>query len=329
MYLKKFRIAQDRYLRTHIRTEESLYFEHPSTQQIISTIFTSAGFSRLEPSETARYHKNFVDRAGSLEAAAFYLANPQYRELLEVLSNNTKEQLPGWLLKHPSQRRVLHHLQLRNLLKKETPPETHKYFDTVSDELPEEVTALLEQRILERGFLLSCKACAYSSWYPAEHVGQAFECPRCYFRQVCTSNPLWLYKLAEVVFQGFEDHMEAPLLTLNYLRNASHYHFDWIPDSDVYWREKSKDLHRNVDILCLSDGRLYVGEAKSNNDISEEQFAFYEKISTIQDVDGFVFATSQPEWNSGTLKRIERLKPPYFKGKVLCLTRRKLYSNGG
>src|SRR5438094_8524337 len=119
MYLKDFRIAQDRYLRARIRTEEPLYFDRPSAQQIISTIFTSAGFSHLEPSSAARYHKNFVDRAGNLESAAFYLANPQYRELLEVLSNNKTKQLHGWLLEHPSLRRVLHHLQLRDVLHKE------------------------------------------------------------------------------------------------------------------------------------------------------------------------------------------------------------------
>jgi hypothetical protein len=324
--IPKFRIAKNRYLRSLISTETPLEFNRPSSEQVVEILFITAGFSYIEPSSTAKYHKNFVVRAGDLETAAHYLSTSPYRELLEVLSDNKQRGKTGWILTNPSPRRVLHHFQLRELLRKATPTETKMYFDTVADELPEEAISLLEEGILERGFLLKCNSCSFNSWYPAEHVGQVFECSRCFHSQVYKSNPLWLYKLREVIFQGFEDDMQVPLLALNYLKRRSQHHFEWIPDSDVYWSENNEEMHQNVDILCICDGKLYIGEAKSNDEIDEKQFSFYEKICKLVTLDGIVFATSKPRWGRGVLQRIERLKS-WFEGEVFVLTATELYPN--
>jgi hypothetical protein len=121
------------------------------------------------------------------------------------------------------------------MLNSATPSETQRYFDTVSDILPGEAIELLEKGLLERGFVLGCSTCSYRAWYPAEHVGQNFECSRCFQKQVCTSNPLWLYKLPEVIFLGFAaDNMQVPLLTLRYLQRQSQHYFEWVPDSNFF-----------------------------------------------------------------------------------------------
>ncbi len=322
--MPKFRITKERYLTSQVSSDDPVVFERPSPEQVVGTLFTTSGFSRIELSSTARYHKNFVDRAGGLEDVAYYLATSPYRELFEVLSDNSNKHKSGWILSNPSSRRALHHLHLRQILGKSTPTETKGYFDTVSDELPQEVANLLEKGILERGFLLKCTSCSFSSWYPAEHVGQQFECSRCFQSQVYQSNPLWLYKLREVIFQGFEDNMQVPLLALHQLRSTSRHHFEWVPDSDAYWTEEGKELHRNIDVLCLCDGKLYIGEAKSNDEIEVNQFSFYEEVCRRVPIDGIVFATSKSRWGRGTLERIERLKT-WFKGEVIVLTGDELY----
>ncbi len=322
--MPRFRITNDRFLEIQINSEEPIIFTRPSPEHVVETLFTSVGFSRIELSNTARYHKIFIERSGSLEEAARYLATPTYRELFEVLSDNGNKSRPGWILDYPSKRRTLHHLYLRNLLRESTPSETKKYFDTISDELPEEAIQLLEKNLLERGFLLTCTTCSFKSWYPAEHVGQTFECSRCFQSQVYRTNPLWLYKLPEVIFQGFEDNMQIPLLALSYLKGISRHYFEWIPDSDVYWIENSEEKHGNVDILAITDGKLYVGEAKSNDEIKHDQFLFYEDVCRRVTVDGVVFATSKPQWNRGTLQRIEQLKT-WFEGEILVLTEKDLY----
>jgi hypothetical protein len=323
------RITKDRFVRLHIsgfNPKDLIEFSKASTDQLIKALFDEGGFLRVELSSTARYHQNFVDRANGLEEAARYIATPPYRDLLELLSDNTQRNKRGWILDKPDKRRVLHHIDLRHMLNSATPSETQRYFDTVSDILPGEAIELLEKGLLERGFVLGCSTCSYRAWYPAEHVGQTFECSRCFQKQVCTSNPLWLYKLPEVIFLGFAaDNMQVPLLTLRYLQRQSQHYFEWVPDSNVYESANQNKPSGNIDVLCLSDGRLYIGEAKSNDRIEVEQLSFYEDVCKRVAVDGIVFATSMPHWSRGTLDHIERLRAT-FGGEVLVLTSKDLYS---
>lgn len=322
--IPRYRIAKDRFLKMQISQEKPVTFNKPSFEQVVSLLFHNGGFPQIEQSNTAKYHLNFIRRAGGLAAAANYLANAPFKDLLSLLADNKSKDQHGWVISEPSKRRVLNHLHLYQSLARRMPTETIEYFKTISDELPEEVVDLLKKELLERGFLLKCLSCGYRSWYPAGNVGQHFQCSRCFETQVYESNPLWLYKLPEVIFQGFEDNMQVPLLTLQYLKRTSNHTFEWLPDSNVFWRENGKQLSGNIDVICLRDGKLYVGEAKSNNDIEAEQFSFYEHICKSVDIDGAVFATSQMSWNKGTQTRIENLKA-WFKGHVVILTKKELY----
>lgn len=322
--IPRFRIAKDRFLTIQVGESKPIAFNKPSFERVVHLLFYGGGFSRVEQSNTAKYHVNFIRRAGDLEKAANYVANAPFKDLLSLLADNKSRDQHGWVIEEPSKRRVLHHLHIYQILGKRIPTETVEYFNTVSDELPEEVVELLQKDLLERGFRLKCLSCGYRSWYPAESVGQHFQCSRCFETQVYESNPLWLYKLPEVIFQGFEDNMQVPLVTLQYLKQTSSYTFDWLPDSNVVWNENGKQMSGNIDIICLRDGKIYVGEAKSNNNIDRKQGAFYERICRSVDIDGVVFATSQVAWSKGTLDRIDNLKT-WFKGEVVVLTKNELY----
>ena len=130
-----------------------------------------------------------------------------------------------------------------------------------------------------------------------------------------------------MVFQGFEDNMQVPLLALDYLRRASEHSFEWVPDSNVYTQQEgNKATYRNIDILCISDGKLYIGEAKSNDTIDADQFSFYEQVCRSVAIDGIVFATSQAHWNRGTQQRIDSLKT-WFRGEIIIVTGKELYTD--
>jgi hypothetical protein len=322
--MPRFRITNDRYLKAQIDSERPIEFSRPSPEQVIEILFANAGFPRVERSSTARYHTTFIHRADGLDNTAYYLAHSPYRKLFDVLSDHTIKSKSGWILKNPSDRRALHHLHLREVLGKMILSETQKYFDTVSDELPSEAFSLLQKGWLERGFHLKCQACSFHSWYPAQHVGQTFECTRCFQAQVYDSNPLWLYKLPEVIFQGFEDNMQVPILALSYLKRMGKHYFEWVPDSNVYLPPEGKVPYKNIDILCICDGKFYVGEAKSSDEIDKDQFSFYEQICKKVAVDGVIFATSKPLWGRSTLQRIDGLKT-WFTGEVVILTEKELY----
>jgi hypothetical protein len=201
-----------------------------------------------------------------------------------------------------------------------------EYVNKQYNELPGIVAELLEKQLLERGFGLRCRYCNDYSWYPAERVGQQFECMRCFQTQTCTTNPLWFYKLPEVVFQAVLENAHVPLLALHYVKTHSKYTFEYEHDAVVKWKAGSKVKEANIDILCLADGKLYIGEAKSNDKIETAQFEFYDNLRKRVPIDGLVFATSTPAWNASTQERIDRLRAS-FPSEVLVLTEAELYAD--
>jgi hypothetical protein len=319
----RFRVTKDRNVRLQFQGDTPIYFNKPIATGVFEVLFRSAGV-RIERSATARYHKVFVERALSLEDAAQYLSAAPYRRLLEALSNNSDKSKPGWILEHPDKRRALHHLHLREVLGESTPEDTREYFNSVCDELPAEATRLLERQLLERGFLMKCDTCSFNSWYPIQNVGTRFECQRCFQSQIYGVNPTWLYKLPEVVFQGFADNMQVPLLALNYLSRTSRKSFDWIPDSNIYFTDNRTERQRNVDILCLRDGKTYVGEAKSSDRIDSDQIDLMAQLAERVGLDGLVFATSSDKWDRSTSDKIRALATRST-CEVIILTSRELY----
>ena len=190
-----------------------LKFTNPPLQAVLDDMFQASGFSRLSPSSTARYHDQFCRRAGGLDEARRYVSQKPFRDLLELLRDNHNKKLLGWIIERPSQRRVLNHYQALSALNMPIPEATSVYVNTISDQLPDSMVELIDKGIIDRGLLLGCTACSYKGWYSVAVLGRRFACTRCDHRQIIRTNPLWLYKLSEVVFQGFADNMQVPILT--------------------------------------------------------------------------------------------------------------------
>jgi hypothetical protein len=232
---------------------------------------------------------------------------------------NADTALLGWLLKNPK-RRAMHQLAIHDAINT-SGVKTDDSLGT-SEVLPVEARHLITLQLLERGFQLSCSICSAKLWYRAEDVGQAFTCQRCYENQRLISNPHWLYKLPEVIFQFFEHDAEVPLLALSALHRRSTQYFQFVLDSELFRKLGDKN-GQNIDFACLSDGKLFIGEAKSINEIGSQQIRFYQHIGSRVPIDGIVFATTATEWNASTLERIDGLKADFL-GEVLSITRSEL-----
>ena len=90
----------------------------------------------------------------------------------------------------------------------------------------------------------------------------------------------------------------------------------------MFTRSNAK-ARNSFDFACLSDGKIYVGEAKSNAVLDNEQFGFYENLAVSSAVEGVVFATTEARWNPSVVTRAENLKAKY-KGEVILLTRSEI-----
>jgi len=312
----KCRITDTRHVRFQLSDNSPIRLTIPTMNRVLERLLDEAGFGEVHESNHAQYQHAFIKRCGSLPDACHILKTSPYRELLTLLaSSQNNSALLGRPLKEP-RRRALFQSELWSKLNRPVPLQTEEYLKE-SERLPPEASQLIRLQLLERGFELTCSLCSATIWYRAEEVGQTFRCHRCYEQQQVHTNPMWLYKLPEVVFQLFENDADVALLALFRLLRGSTKNFQYVVDSEFFDRTQRKK--GNIDFACLSDGKVYIGEAKSNLTIDQEQFGFYESLVLRSKIDGVVFATSAPRWNPGTVTRIEELKSK-FKGDVLMWT---------
>jgi hypothetical protein len=319
----KCRITDTRHVRFQLSDNSPIRFVIPRMQRILESLLEEVGGGAVHESSHAQYQHAFIKRCGSLPEACHILRTSTYRELLTLLACSQNNQaLLGRLLKEPK-RRALFQSQLWSALSQPLPLETDQYLKK-AETLPLEAAHLIRLQLLERGFEITCSLCSATIWYRAEEVGQTFRCHRCYEEQQVQSNPMWLYKLPEVVFQLFDNDADVALLALFRLLRGSTKNFQYIVDSEVFDGAAQKGKG-NIDFACLSDGKVYIGEAKSNPNIEQEQFGFYESLVLRSRIDGVVFATSAPKWNPGTVARMEALRSK-FKGDVVALTETELFN---
>src|SRR5207302_9905962 len=114
----------------------------------------------------------------------------------------------------------------------------------------------------------------------------------------------------------------VPLLALFHLLTRSTKNFQYLLDCDVRIGSDEKNV-RNIDFGYLSDGKVYIGEAKSNAVIEEQQFRFYEELVMRSTIDGVVLATTAANWSPATIARVEALRSK-FKGEVITLSKAEL-----
>ncbi|WP_096510658.1 hypothetical protein [Filimonas lacunae] len=152
-----------------------------------------------------------------------------------------------------------------------------------SKELRGSISDFLRKKILLRGLILQCERCSYLGWYRMEEIGQQFVCNRCYSEQVYTERhwrmpeqePGFYYKLDEMFYQGLNSNMRVPVLSLNVMKEAAKYCFIYIPEVKI-WDSAGK--LSEVDLLCIVDGRVVIGEAKSNGKVTPLELEKYRVI---------------------------------------------------
>lgn len=320
--MPKFRINDERSITYQVQSSEHIEFKVPSASGIANAIVKNAGYNKIKQSATSQYQLEFLSKIGGLKNLPDYFGDKHLRKLFEILGDNENKHYPGWIL-NSIDRRGIHHLHLNQIFENKFDNSIKRYVDYEFEKLPERFGSLLQNGILERGFLLQCNNCSLKDWYRSDEITQSFKCNRCYTKQNIINNPIWVYKFTEVIYQGFSENMEVPLMSLYYLKRKSEKNFLWAPDLDLYWSENGEVKKRNVDFFVIRDGKSYIGEAKSSNDINKDQFRFYENLLNDLEIDGLIFSTSQNEWNDSTKTLIQGLKGSTNK-EVISLTNNEL-----
>jgi hypothetical protein len=170
------------------------------------------------------------------------------------------------------------------------------------------VDRLLSKSVLRRGLLLNCARCRFEAFYRIEQVGPAFDCEACghtsplargrWYKQ--DAEPCWYYALDQVVQDLLQQHGDVPLLAAQQLRQKAASVL-WSPELEVTHAEGSIEL----DLCLIVDGRIIVGEAKSNNTLkadkgTQEAATRLVYAAQLLTADEIVLATSKHAWARGT-----------------------------
>jgi len=174
---------------------------------------------------------------------------------------------------------------------------------------------LLSLNVLRRGLLLSCERCRWQAFYPIDQVGKSFVCAACSHTSGVAQGswykgdpePAWNYGLDQVVRDLLRQHGDLPLLTAAHLRRDAR-DFLWAPELAIEDATGEVEL----DICLIVDGRVVVGEAKSNGQLGSGRkgtgraSANLVRIAQLLTADEIVLATSEPAWAPGAIPAVER-----------------------
>jgi hypothetical protein len=175
------------------------------------------------------------------------------------------------------------------------------------------------QEILYRGFIFKCSLCRNPDWYAIDEVTNEFRCKRCGRSQRFTSEhwrepeePSWYYKLDEIVNQGHSHNMRVPVLALSFLGKSKRASFLYSTELEFH-DLTTRALVMEIDLCCILDGILVIGEAKKGDELGRNATEDAECATKYRDfaqrmcASEVVFATTQIHWSSRTLDQIKKV----------------------
>lgn len=150
-----------------------------------------------------------------------------------------------------------------------------KAMQSSQEEVAKLIDELIQRSVVYRGFVFKCLFCRNADWFSVDEIGHDFRCKRCGRSQVYVSEhwrapkePSWYYKLDEIVYQGHVNNMIVPALALHYLNRTKRERFLYSSELEII-DESSGELIAEIDLFCVHDGILSVGEAKRENRLGE------------------------------------------------------------
>jgi hypothetical protein len=223
------------------------------------------GFQDCRLSDKGRCLESFVELLGGLLAAKFLVESRFWREVLKEMPEVTAPSGTEWTYK--------------DLLGKASREyNDFKRVHSRTDEFDREIFKGSVENLIERGvFILGmdqrCASCDYTTWFSLGTLRQSSECPGCHvLTAVDPSRPIRI-RLNSLVKRGWQQDIVPVLLALESEVMHSRTSFRYSPQMDVFDEDPGRNALTDIDILCVTDGDLVIGEAKTDiNGFGEKDF---------------------------------------------------------
>ncbi len=146
--------------------------------------------------------------------------------------------------------------------------------------LREYLSTMLERGIFQMGFQEKCPRCGVKTWFHIDRSARRLDCDGCQYQFSLRAEPQLRYKLNSLVHQGYALHGLTPVvLVLGQLQRESSSSFFYAPSLDVLSSDGgAKKQLGDLDIACISDGKLIIGEAKHR----QSQFDEHQVIRLVE-----------------------------------------------
>jgi hypothetical protein len=123
----------------------------------------------------------------------------------------------------------------------------------------------VDSKIFQQGIVARCRQCGLRIWRELGSIKQQFECPGCGANARSPVEPTWYYRLNSLVSKAVSEHGTVALINaLAEAREKARNSFIFSPGFEFYAHYDDKDPVSEVDAICLVDGKLWIGEVKSN-----------------------------------------------------------------
>jgi hypothetical protein len=133
--------------------------------------------------------------------------------------------------------------------------------------LRERLADLIEDNVLLAGVLTQCRSCGSRRWTQIDETRQRLDCSGCGATYPLRPELPWHYRLNSLVQAATVHHGLIPVvLVLARLLVGARTSFFFAPSLDIF--EGDPTVHvGDVDIVCVQDGKLVVGEVKESVDL--------------------------------------------------------------
>jgi len=178
----------------------------------------------------------------------------QFRDCIHERSKLEKSGLPEDLI-YLEGNTIVHHHGAR--------PVSHA-------EMKDGLDTLLALGVLRLGIERRCPHCEVPSWFHVDTLTQRVTCPGCGTRYPLGATEFWSYALNSLAQMSVLQGALAVLHALTVLASQARTFFAYSPSLDLFRHNVAKPWHE-VDIACILDGQLVIGEVKDGT-VSKKVF---------------------------------------------------------
>lgn len=183
----------------------------------------------------------------------------------------------------------------------------------------------LDSKVLLQGVNLSCPTCKTRDFHVVDDLKAEIRCNGCLYEFYLMPSPEWSFKLNDLVINALKKHGTLAVLQALYSlhQNLMGGMFVFLPCLDIY--EDDNKLFTDLDVVVVCNGKLYIGEVKSDpKGFTKKDFAKIKEVAEELLPDEVIIAAPGDSWPDDFLEELakltEALKPCYVNVSA-CLLR--------